>query len=112
TSSVEAYNLYLMARQQWITGSAGDIRRDETIVRICKQALSFDENYAQAWALMALAQSQLRMWHARDEDALPAAERALAIDPTLAEARCVKAHILEEQGKQAEAIAEIKVALN
>ena len=111
TSSVEAYNLYLMARQQWITGSSGDIRRDETIVRICKQALSFDPNYAQAWALMALAQSQLRMWHARDENALPAAERALEIDPTLAEARCVKAHMLEEQGKQEEAIAEIQVAL-
>jgi adenylate cyclase len=111
TSSVEAYNLYLMARQQWITGSSGDIRRDETIVRICKQALSFDQNYAQAWALMALAQSQLRMWHARDENALPAAERALEIDPTLAEARCVKAHMLEEQGKQEEAIAEIQIAL-
>jgi adenylate cyclase len=112
TSSVEAYNLYLMARQQWITGSSGDIRRDETIVRICKQALSFDENYAQAWALMALAQSQLRMWHARDENPLPAAEKALAIDPTLAEARCVKAHMLEEQGKQAEAVSEIKIALS
>ena len=112
TTSVEAYNLYLMARQQWITGSSGDIRRDETIVRICKQALSFDQNYAQAWALMALAQSQLRMWHARDEDALPAAEKALAIDPTLAEARCVKAHMLEEQGKQEEAIDEIKIALH
>ena len=111
TSSVEAYNLYLMARQQWITGSAGDIRRDETIVRICRQALSFDPHYAQAWALMALAQSQLRMWHARDEDPLPAAEKALQIDPTLAEARCVKAHMLEEQGKQEEAVEEIKFAL-
>ncbi len=111
TASVEAYNLYLMARQQWITGSSGDIRRDETIVRICKQALSFDPDYAQAWALMALAQSQLRLWHARDEDPLPAAERALAIDPNIAEARCVKAHMLEEQGKQAEAISEIEAAL-
>ncbi|MEO8176526.1 MAG: TIR domain-containing protein [Sphingomicrobium sp.] len=111
TSSVEAYNLYLMARQQWITGSAGDIRRDETIVRICNQALSFDPEYAQAWALKALAQSQLRMWHARDENPMQAAERALAINPDLAEARCVLAHMLEEQGNQAEAIAEIEKAL-
>lgn len=111
TSSVEAYNLFLMARQQWITGSSGDIRRDETIVRICKQSLTFDPNYAQAWALMALAQSQLRLWHARDEDALPAAERALAINPNIAEARCVKAHMLEEQGKSGEAKAEIDMAL-
>ena len=111
TSSVEAYNLFLMARQQWITGSSGDIRRDETIVRICKQALTFDPDYAQAWALMALAQSQLRLWHARDEDALPAAERALAINPNIAEARCVKAHMLEEQGKSDEAKSEIDTAL-
>ena len=53
---------------------------------------------------MALAQSQLRLWHGRDVDALPAAERALSINPNLAEARCVKAHVLEEQGKQEEAM--------
>lgn len=111
TSSVEAYNLYLMARQQWISGSYGDIRRDETIVRICKQAVKFDPDYAEAWALMALAQSQLRLWHGRDEDALTAAERALAINPDLAEAHCVKAHQLEEKGLQAEANEEIEIAL-
>ena len=111
TSSVEAYNLYLMARQQWVSGSYGDIRRDETIVRICRQALTFDPDYADAWALMALALSQLRLWHGRDEDALSAAERALAINPDIAEARCVKAHQLEEQGQQSEANKEIEVAL-
>src|SRR5687768_5304787 len=42
TSNVEAYNLYLMARQQWVSGSYGDTRRDETIVRICKQAIALD----------------------------------------------------------------------
>ena len=111
TASVEAYNLYLMARQQWTDGGLGDIRRQETIVRICNQATSFDPNYAQAWALMALAQSQLRFWHGRDVDPLPAAERALAINPNLAEARCVKAHLLEEQGKPAEANDEIETAV-
>jgi len=111
TSSVEAYNLYLMARQQWTEGSLGDVRRQETIVRICTQALSFDTDYAQAWALMALAQSQLRFWHGLDVDPAPAAERALAIKPDLAEAHCVKAHLLEEQGKKAEATAEIEMAV-
>jgi len=111
TASVEAYNLYLMARQQWVSGSYGDIRRDETIVRICKQAVTFDPDYAEAWALMALALSQLRLWHGRDEDALTAAERALAINPDLAEAHCVKAHQLEEKGLQDEANGEIDIAL-
>jgi len=111
TSSVEAYNLYLMARQRLIDGSFGDPRRDETIVRICQQATVIDPNYAQAWALMAFAQSELRFWHGRDAHALPAAERALAIDPELAEVRCVKARYLEEEGKQEEADREITEAL-
>jgi adenylate cyclase len=111
TSSVEAYNLYLMARQQWVSGNYGDIRRDETIVRICRQAVSIDCEYADAWALMALALSQLRLWHGRDEDALTAAERALAINSGIAEAHCVKAHQLEEKGLQAEANEEIEIAL-
>jgi adenylate cyclase len=111
TSSAEAYNLYLMARQHWITGSLGDIRRDETIIRICRQATALDPSYARAWALMALAQSELRFWHEKPEDALPAAERALALDPSLPEAYCVKARYLGEQGRYDEANTEIAEAL-
>ncbi len=111
TSNVDAYNLYLMARQQWVGGSIGDIRRDEAIVRICKQAVTVDPDYAQAWALMALAQSQLRFWHGRDVDPGAAADTALKINPDLAEAHCVKAHLFEEQGKPAEAKKEIETAV-
>jgi adenylate cyclase len=111
TSSVEAYNLYLMARQQWTEGCLGDIRRHEQIVRTCKQAISFDPDYAQAWALMALAQSQLRFWHGQDVDPEAAASRALQINPNLAEAHCVQAHLLEEQGKPAEAAEEMETAV-
>jgi adenylate cyclase len=111
TSSVDAYNLYLIARQQWTEGCLGDIRRHEAIVRVCKQAVALDPNYAQAWALMALAQSQLRFWHGQDVDPDAAAERALHINPNLAEAHCVKAHLLEEQGKPDEAAKEMEVAV-
>jgi adenylate cyclase len=111
TSNVDAYNVYLMARQQWISGSFGDPRRDEGIVRLCQQATLLDPDYAQAWALMALAQAELRFWHARDEDPLPAAERALSLDPKLAEAHCVKARYLEDEGRAEEAEAQIKTAL-
>jgi adenylate cyclase len=111
TSSPEAYNLYLMARQHWITGSLGDIRRDETIIRICKQATALDPSYARAWALMALAQSELRFWHEKPEDALPAAEQALALDPSLPEPHCVKARYLGEQDRYEEANEEIAEAL-
>ena len=70
-----------------------------------------DPDYAQAWALMALAQAELRFWHARDEDPLPAAERALSLDPKLAEAHCVKARYLEDEGRAEEAEQQIKTAL-
>ena len=111
TSNVDAYNVYLMARQQWISGSFGEPRRDEGIVRLCQQATLLDPEYAQAWALMALAQAELRFWHARDDDPLPAAERALALDAKLAEAHCVKARYLEDEGRAEEAERQIKTAL-
>ena len=111
TSSAEAYNLYLMARELWVSGSFGDIRRDETIVRICEQATSLDPNYAKAWALIALAQTELRFWHEKPEDALSTAERALAIDPNVPEAHCVRARYLSEQERVDEANEQIAIAL-
>ena len=111
TKSVEAYNLYLMARQQWISGAMANIRRDEAVVRLCRQATLLDENYAQAWALMALAQLELKFLHGHDETALPAAERALEIDPNLPEAHCVKARYLEEEGRGEEAQEQVRTAL-
>jgi adenylate cyclase len=112
TSSVEAYNLYLMARQHWISGNDGDIRRDEVVVRISRQATDIDPGYAKAWALIALAQAEMRFRHARDEDALASAERALELDPHLPEALCVKARYLaDEDGKFEEADERIQMAL-
>jgi adenylate cyclase len=111
TSSAEAYNLYLMARQLWVAGNFGDIRRDETIVRICDKATKLDPHYAKALALMALAQTELRFWHEKPEDALSTAERALAIDPDVPEAHCVRARYLGEQGRNEEANEQIAIAL-
>jgi adenylate cyclase len=111
TSNADAYNLYLMARQQWISGTFGSTRRDEAIVRLCHEATLLDPNYAQAWALLALAQLELRFVHGRDENALPAAERALAINPALPEAHCIKARYLEEEGNAEEAEQQIRTAL-
>jgi adenylate cyclase len=111
TSNAEAYNLYLMARQQWIQGSYGDLRRDKSIARFCEQAIALDPNYAQAWALMGLAQLELRFFHGLDENALPAAERALEINPNLPEAHCIKARYLEEDGRAEEAEKQVRTAL-
>jgi len=111
TSSVEAYNMYLMARQQVISGDFGDVNLAETAVRLCRQATLLDPNYADAWAWMALAQLRLRLWHAKDVDPLPAAERTLEINSNLAIPYCVKANYLDGEGRNEEAEELIRKAL-
>jgi adenylate cyclase len=111
TSNADAYNLYLMARQLWISGTFGDPRREEAIVKLCRQSTVLDPNYAQAWALMALAQLDLKFVHGQEQNALPAAERALEIDPRLPEAHCIKARYLEEEGHIDEAELQMRTAL-
>ena len=111
TTNPDAYNFYLLARKQWISGKAGDRRRDEAVVRICKQATKVDPNYAKAWALMALGQSELRFWHGLQEDGMPAAEQALALDPHQPEAICVKARYLQGEGRHEDADRQLAVAL-
>ena len=112
TENVEAYNLYLMARQLHVTGHEGDARRGEAIIRLCARATEIDPGYARAWALMALGQIILRFAIGRgDDDGLLAAERALALDANLAEAHAAKARILADYHRHDEASAEIDIAL-
>ena len=112
TDNVEAYNLYLMARQLYVTGHEGDARRAEAIIRLCARATEIDPGYARAWALMAFGQMILRFVLGRGgDDGLVAAERALALDANLAEAHAVKARVLAETGRHDEAAAEIDIAL-
>ena len=112
TDNVEAYNLYLLARQSYITGHEADVRRVEAIIRLCNRAIEIDPKYSRAWALMAIGQMTLRFVHGRrGDDGLVPAERALALDANLAEAHAVKARILAQHGRHDEAAAEIEVAL-
>jgi adenylate cyclase len=112
TTNAEAYNLYLMARQYWVTGNHGDPKREERVVRLCRRAVEIDPNYAQAWALMALAQASLRYaFNRQDEDALVSAEQALSLDPNIAEAHSVKARVSSEAGDWDRANAQIALAL-
>ena len=112
TDNVEAYNLYLMARQSYTTGIEQDPRRAEASIRMCRRATEIDPGYARAWALMALGQMLMHFAHGRRaDDGLAAAERALALDGNLAEAHAVKARILSQYGRHEEASAEIDIAL-
>ena len=112
TDNVEAYNLYLMARQAYVTGYDSDPRRAEAIIRLCRRATDFDPGYARAWALLAIGQMILRFDHGKNsDDGLASADRALACDANLPEAHAVKAKILAEYGRHDEAASEINIAL-
>ncbi|MGQ0741725.1 MAG: TPR end-of-group domain-containing protein [Alphaproteobacteria bacterium] len=112
TSNIEAYNLFLMARQYNVSGNIGDSRRIEATIRLCKRATEIDPNYAHAWALMAVSQVNLR-WYggSQGEDGLATAERAIELDPKLAEAHAAKAVVLTHKDQLAAAKVEIETAL-
>ena len=113
TENVDAYNLFLMARQTYANSLEGDARRLDAIIRMCRRAVEIDPNYADAWALIALAEMALRASVGRKggDAGLAAAERALALNPELAEAHAVKARILAEENRFDEADHEIDIAL-
>lgn len=112
TNSPEAYNLYLLAKQYWVTGNHGDVRREERVMRICSRVVEIDPYYADAWALLAIAQSSLRYSFGHDvDDGFAAANAALSIDPDIPQARLpiVKRH--EQRGAHDKAAAEMEKAI-
>ncbi|MGH8274808.1 MAG: TIR domain-containing protein [Gammaproteobacteria bacterium] len=114
TDSADAHNLYLMARQAYITGQeGGDAHAGPVIVRICKRATEIDPNYAEAWALMATGFRQAREFGDQGpaNEAMVTVERALALNPGLAEAHAVKAQIHMLDGDVEAASVEVATAL-
>jgi TolB-like protein/Tfp pilus assembly protein PilF len=88
TQNTEAYQLYLQGRFNW------NKRTDQTTtkaIELFQQAIEKDPNYAMAY--VGLAESYVLDDTRTDEDAYPkikaAAEKALAIDPTLGEPHAV-----------------------
>jgi adenylate cyclase len=114
TTNAEAYDLFLMARQYWIDGDFGESGRESRVIRICNRVTAIDPDYAQAWALMGLAQANLRYAYTGNEgldDGLEAANRALSLDTTIAEAHLPRAWHFAMLGRDQEAQAELETAL-
>ena len=112
TDNPAAYDLYLMARRRYVAGDQGDPNWAETIIRLSQRATEIDPSYASAWALLATGQVAARYMDGDiEERGLAAADRALALDPGLAEAYAVKARIFSDSGQHAAAAAEIHTAL-
>jgi tetratricopeptide (TPR) repeat protein len=109
TTNAEAYKLYLMARHY---NAMGNSRHRDIAIRLCKRAVEIDPTYARAWALLALCQSNKRLVDAALGDTgWEAAERALSLQPDLAEAHAAKGRILGDQGRYDEAMVEHEAAL-
>lgn len=101
TTSPQAYRFYLMARRYWMGGWS---RRRPVIIRLCEKAVQLDPEYARAWALLSICQSDLRFTADNSgQYGLEAAERALELDPNLADAHAAKARILAARGNYDEA---------
>ncbi len=106
--SPEAAMLYLRATQLRATGR---LQHTREIIDLCKRAIAIDANYAKAWAQLAVNQTLLGFDAGPGEDGAAAADKALALDPNLAEAHAAKARVLIGQGKAAEAKPEMEQAL-
>jgi adenylate cyclase len=95
TSSGEAYELYLMARQFDLGQQE---RHYALIVRLCERAVEIDPAYARAWALMSIAQADVRRLFGSPHNGRRSAERAITLDPALAEGHAGLARALFDEG--------------
>src|SRR5262245_55584521 len=102
THDPEAYQIYLQGRYHL---SHHGVKNLEIAIRLGQRALEIDPRYARAWALIAVCQSALRIRGQEGDSGLAAAENALALDPTLAEAHAARARVLADLGRFDEAIA-------
>ncbi|PAP93252.1 adenylate/guanylate cyclase domain-containing protein [Mesorhizobium wenxiniae] len=102
TYDTEAYRMYLMGRRYLNLRGA---RNYEIALRFCRQALQSDPEYARAWALSALCLSYLNHSGRTSDSGFEAAQKALSVDPTLAEAHAAMGRIMAEEGKFEEALA-------
>jgi adenylate cyclase len=111
TSNLDAYNLYLMARHHYTSGMLSDVRKNDTVIRLCRGAIELDANYAQAWALLAATQRYRLGISGEGDNGDAAATRAIELDANLAEAHSAKAGVLAADGEYAAAEQEIRTAL-
>jgi len=102
TNNVEAYDLVLMARHYDYSGSVAD---SKAALRFAERAAAMDPDFAEAWALVAISQSNLHEITGREENGLDAAERALTLNPNLAAAHAAKGRALAGLGRHDEAMA-------
>jgi len=105
TTSLDAYDLYLRGRYLWQRRGEDNIRH---AIELFTKATELDPRFGRAWSSLAAAQLTLTAWSDASEAeqyplALSAAQKALKIDDSLAEAHAVLAEVTRFEEKWAEA---------
>ena len=84
----------------------------EAILNLCRRATEIDPTFARAWAMVGRFQRILLVAYGKPGgDGLAAVERALKLDPGLAEAYAERASHLFRNGRHDEAFEQIELAL-
>lgn len=111
TVSQEAYEAFLLGRHLFT-------QDEEEAIHYFEKATALDPDYARAHAVLAMAILEAHYWGSGDlkrEEALARsrlhAERAIALDPNLAEAYVPIGFLLTIQGKWEEAVAQFRQAV-
>ena len=95
TNNPHAHDLYLQARKLSYSSDEGGLNR---AIELFNQAIAEDSNYAEAWAGLAYTYAFLADAYRAPIDVLPsmkgAAEKAVALDPDMAEAHAYLGYIL------------------
>jgi adenylate cyclase len=111
TTNLEAFQIYLLARNAYITSNMTDVSKAQMVERLCRRAIELDPNYARAWAMLAVAQRAQVYAGQEGDDGITAAERALQLDPTVVDAHAARIGVLIGVKKYSEAKSAIDVAL-
>ena len=101
TDNLEAYENYLRGRYLWQTRVAKNIA---SAIELFEMATTLDPSFARAWSSLASAHITMPTYSYVDEKehyalALSNAQKALALDPTIAEAHAVLADIARIGGQ-------------
>jgi adenylate cyclase len=108
TSNVQAYKLYLMARQFSVMGNE---RHQEIVIRLCQRAVELDPAYAAPWATIAIAQWDMHRRGASTDDGREAAMQAIRMDPDLADAHAALGAAHQGQGRYEQGLLACESAL-
>jgi TolB-like protein/Flp pilus assembly protein TadD len=112
TQDVQAYDFYIRGRAYF-----HQAHRDKNLlaIQMFKKAIQKDENYAFAYAGLADGYSQLYMFFDRNnenlEQALLASQKALELDPELAEAHSSRGLALAQNNQFEEAVKQFETAI-